>query len=369
MNSPSVLAKASSVARRLRCLSSPASPTTITTLGEPSLPATSFGSSTTASTSSTRIMTQQRRWLGSGGGARGARGHGWWINYRAGKGGRHLQGTYSHLDLDAMTEWNDAIFCLGSKLAYLDVKLESLAGMDDVDEADNENNQQEQTTVRRLTLELATEALPLVTENVLKLLGSGERGENENENESNEQQSLGYLSSTLHRIEKGVGILGGLVADNPNHQSLNPNAPTSKKKMGMCHPSFRAKHSPNAMDISSEHLVVNHLEGVVTMLQPRIGEVDSRFMLLSHNAPHLDGVSVAMGRLANPESLQALREWESTLITSHGVPTNAVLKIVGCGLLNDDDEEEDITTTTSISGGTSETVSESKKEQHASTMQ
>ena len=258
--------------------------------------------------------------MGSGGGARGARGHGWWVNYRAGKGGRHLQGTYSHLDLDDMAEWNDAVFALGSQLAYLDVKLESLAGIDDNSD-DNEKQQQEQK-VHRLTLELATEALPLATENMLKLL-SGDGGD-----------SVGYNSTTLHRIEKGVGLLGGLVAENPNFQSLNPNAPISKKMMGMCHPDFRMKHSPTAMDISSEHLVINHLEGVVTMLQPRIGEIDSRFLVLSQNAPHLDGVSVAVGRLATPESLQKVQEWESTLITSHGVPTNAVLKIVGCGLLD-----------------------------------
>lgn len=275
--------------------------------------------------------------MGSGGGARGARGHGWWVNYRAGKGGRHLQGTYSHLDLDDMAEWNDAVFALGSRLAYFDVKLESLAGIDD--DGDDDKTEKSEQKVHRLTLELATEALPLATENVLKLL-SGDGGDD-----------VGYHSTTLHRIEKGVGLLGGLVAENPNFQSLNPNAPTSKKMMGMCHPDFRMKHSPTAMDISSENLVINHLEGVVTMLQPRIGEIDSRFLVLSQNAPHMDGVSVAVGRLATPESLQKVQEWESTLITSHGVPTNAVLKIVGCGLLD------------------SSSVSESKQEEQQASMQ
>mmetsp|Transcript_21309 Transcript_21309/g.43832 ORF Transcript_21309/g.43832 Transcript_21309/m.43832 type:complete len:337 (+) Transcript_21309:127-1137(+) len=318
MNSSAIVSKASSVARRLRRLSS----STTSLIGSSSL--VGAGSSSSNLPISTTLMESpamnatttipQRRRMGSGGGTRGARGHGWWVNYRAGKGGRHLQGTYSHLDLDAMAEWNDAVFGLGSTLAYVDVKLESLAGMDEETEANAEQQ------IQRLTLELATEALPLATENFLKLLVAEDNG---------------YHSTTLHRIEKGVGILGGLVADNPNYQSLNPNAPTTKKKMGMCHPDLGMNTSPTAMDISKEHLVVNHLEGVVTMLQPRIGEIDSRFLVLGGNAPHLDGVSVAVGRLANPESLQAIQTWESTLITSHGVPTNAVLKIVGCGVLEE----------------------------------
>ena len=306
-----------------------------------------LNTATTTTTTTTTITTTpaQRRSFGSGGGTRGARGHGWWVNYRAGKGGRHLQGTYAHLDVEAMAVWNDAVFGMGSKMAYVDVKLEAQAGADEDNEHKDESNTTEkkptQTQTHRLTLELATAALPLATENVLKLL----------------QESLGgYESTTLHRIEKGVGILGGLVADNPNHQPLNLNAPTSKKKKGMCHPDFRMATSPTAMDVSSEKLVVHHLEGVITMLQPRIGQIDSRFLLLSNNAPHLDGVSVAIGRLANPESLEAIKNWESTLITSYGVPTNVNLRIVGCGML--DDEESNSTTTSS-----SEAVNDTKQEQ------
>lgn len=313
--------------------------------------ANTTSTATAITTTSTTTTSTQCRSFGSGGGTRGARGHGWWVNYRAGKGGRHLQGTYAHLDVEAMAMWNDAVFGMGSKMAYLDVKLEALAGADEENENENENNTEKETTqtqTHRLTLELATEALPLVTENVLKLL----------------QESLGgYDSTTLHRVEKGVGILGGLVADNPNHQPLNLNAPTSKKKKGMCHPDFRMATSPTAMDVSSEKLVVHHLEGVITMLQPRIGQIDSRFLLLSNNAPHLDGVSVAIGRLANPESLEAIKNWESTLITSHGVPTNVNLRIVGCGIL--EDEESNTTPTSSSSSSSSDaaiTASESMKQ-------
>jgi cyclophilin family peptidyl-prolyl cis-trans isomerase len=311
-----------------------------------------FANTTTATTTTITTTTTHRRWFGSGGGTRGARGHGWWVNYRAGKGGRHLQGTYAHLDVEAMEMWNDAVFGMGSKMAYLDVKLEALAGADENENKDDGNNTETQkqkkiTQTHRLTLELATEALPLATENVLKLL----------------QESLvGYHSTTLHRVEKGVGILGGLVADNPNHQVLNLNAPMSKKKKGMCHPDFRMVTSPTAMDVSSEKLVVHHLEGVITMLQPRIGQIDSRFLLLSSNAPHLDGVSVAIGRLANSESLDAIKNWESTLITSHGVPTNVTLRIVGCGLLEDEESNQ----TDSSSEAADDTNNGRTKQEHVS---
>lgn len=278
-----------------------------------------------ATSASTTPYSVQRRFLGSGGGTRGARGHGWWVNYRAGKGGRHLQGTYSHLDLEKMERWNDAVFQMGRQLAYLDVKVEALA--DEVaggnDDDNNPNEQQQQ--IHRLTLELATEVLPLATDNVVKLLQSSDDNE----------ESEGYLASTLYRVEKGVGLLGGLVATNPNHNPHHAHAPLTKRKMGRCHPDHRSKTSPTTMDISGEKLVLNHLEGVVTMLQPRIGEIDSRFLVLSHNAPHLDGVSVAVGRLvAESGSLETVRNWESSLITSHGVPTNVVLRVVGCGLLH-----------------------------------
>jgi len=333
MNSSSVVA--SSVARRLRGLSA----SSVSSVSSSMSSSSSTAATNPNSTSTSTAVQLQRRFMGSGGGTRGARGHGWWVNYRAGKGGRHLQGTYSHLDLDSMAEWNDAIFKLGRQLAYLDVRVESLADDDnDADDYDNnddnnndDNNQQHK--IHRLTLELATEVLPLATDNVVKLIQSGSEKETGGSNP-------GYLSSTLHRVEKGVGILGGLVDANPNHNPNNHNAPVTKRRMGICHPDHRSNTSPTAMDVSSEKLVLNHLPGVITMLQPRIGEIDSRFLVLSHNAPHLDGVSVAVGRLVGDDGLERVQEWESSLITSHGVPTNVVLRIVRCGLLDDDNNND-----------------------------
>ncbi|VEU38182.1 unnamed protein product [Pseudo-nitzschia multistriata] len=358
MNSSLVVA--SSVARRLRRASSTSILTgwgtaastavaSLSTFGNASLTRSS-GNDTIGSNHHANAdvaaapCAVQRRFMGSGGGTRGARGHGWWVNYRAGKGGRHLQGTYSHLDLESMEKWNDAVFQLGRQLAYLDVKVEALVDEDnDSGEDQNEQSQQQQQQVHRLTLELASEALPLATDNVVKLLQSSNLGENDGS-----EESPGYLSSTLHRIEKGVGILGGLVTDNPNHNPNNMNAPLTKRRMGRCHPDHRMRTSHTAMDVSSEKLVLNHLPGVITMLQPRIGEIDSRFLILSHNAPHLDGVSVAVGRLV--DSLEIVQEWESSLITSHGVPTNMVLRVVGCGLLEDGDSKATASKNSSSNG-------------------
>jgi len=278
------------------------------------------------------------RLFGSGGGSRGSRGHGWWVNYRSGKGGRHLQGTYSHLDDDERENamaWNEAVLAgLGSTRCYLDVRLESRI-VDETTERASSGGDDDGSKVKRLVLDLATGALPIATRNFGALLEEEAKGD-------------GYRGTTFHRIEKGVGFLGGLVAEKP---TSNPNAPETKRRFGRCHPSARMVSSPTAMDVSKERSVLRHRAGVLTMLQPRIGEIDSRFLLLTEDAPHLDGVSVAIGRLAAAASeeeggdcsLETLRGWESSLITSMGVPTTAVLRIVDCGFLpaaaTDDDDD------------------------------
>ena len=308
MNTSTSLSKVSSAVRRLR-----RGPSFSSTIARPAI---IIGSSSVRS-------------FGSGGGTRGARGHGWWVNYRAGKGGRHLQGEYHHLDVDSMANWNDAAFSLGSQMGYLDVRLEAMSGIstsstttEKDDDGDSDSNNEKTTTAHRLKLELATTALPRAADNFVKLL------------QDNDGNADGYLSSTLHRVEKGVGILGGLVTKNPNSHP-NATGTSTKTMIGKCHPDYCHPTSMTAMDISSEHLVISHLPGVITMLQPRIGEIDSRYMMLSHHAPHMDGVSVAIGRLSD-DSLEIIQKWESTLITSYGVPTNITLRVVGCGLLEEE---------------------------------
>ena len=237
---------------------------------------------------------EARRKFGSGGGTRGARGHGWWINYRAGKGGRHLQGEYSHIDKDDQAAWNDAVFSLGSQFAYIDIQMEPLH-----QDAENE----EELTQHRLILELATEAFPRATSNFTKLL---------------EADQDGYKSSTLHRVEKNVGVLGGHVWNGT----------------GRCHEDFLSSTSATSMK-QSEHMVLSHVPGIITMLSQRVEEIDSRFMLCTSHAPHLDGKAVAIGRL-DDESLKLVQHWDNTLITSKGHPSNVALRIKDCGMLEED---------------------------------
>jgi len=259
-----------------------------------------------------------------------------------------LQGEYNHLNLEDRNDWNDAVFSLGSQLAFLDIRVESSSGMivaaTTTATTKNENEEDSAGTIHRLELELATTALPLAADNFLKLIKAKTKIDtNSNgvdvDNTNDDDDVYGYLGSTLHRIEKGVGILGGLVAKNPYS---DPNAssfgPTTKTRIGRCHPDHLMETSFTAMDVTSEHFVLCHVPGVITMMQPRVNEIDSRFMILSHHAPHMDGVAgVAIGRVVTEESLRTIQTWENSLITSYGVPTNLTLRIVDCGLLEADE--------------------------------
>lgn len=238
------------------------------------------------------------RSFGSGGGTRGARGHGWWINYRAGKGGRHLQGEYSHLNMEELRAWNDAVFSLGSQLVYMDILVEPLHLEDGANEEDLKKH--------RLVLELASEVFPRASENFIKLL---------------EADMDGYKSSTLHRVEKNVGLLGGNVW----------------KGTGKCHQDFQMETSATSME-QTERMVLSHIPGVVTMTSQRVKEIDSRFLLCSHHAPHLDGNAVAIGRL-DESSLAQVQEWESNLITQKGHPSTVSLRVSDCGTLHDASEQ------------------------------
>ena len=240
------------------------------------------------------------RHFGSGGGARGSRGHGWFVNYRAGKGGRHLQGDYANLDMEEMKAWNDAVFALGSQHVYMDISVEPLHK----DKEDKESSVEH----TRLVMELASGVFPKAVENFKNLLQS---------------ESDGFQSSTLHRVEKNVGLLGGNVWNGT----------------GKCSEEYRMATSATAME-QTENLVLSHLPGVVTMLSQRVQEIDSRFMLCAYHAPHLDGKGVAIGRL-DESSLEQVEKWVSTLITQKGHPTTVALRVTDCGILDDDDQLEE----------------------------
>lgn len=239
-----------------------------------------------------------KRTFGSGGGTRGARGHGWWVNYRAGKGGRHLQGEYSHLNVEELKAWNDAVFSLGSQHVYMDIAMEPLH--------QEEGGDRDSLEKHRLVIELATEVLPRATENFTKLL---------------EAEQDGYKTSTLHRVEKKVGLMGGNVWNGT----------------GKCFEDFRMETSATSME-QSEHMVLSHIPGTISMLSQRVQEIDSRFLLCCHHAPHLDGRAVVIGRL-DDASLKTVQGWESSLITQKGHPTNVALRITSCGILEESPAE------------------------------
>jgi cyclophilin family peptidyl-prolyl cis-trans isomerase len=237
------------------------------------------------------------RSFGSGGGSRGSRGHGWWLNYRAGKGGRHLQGDYANMDVEELKAWNDAVFSLGSQFVYMDITLEPLHK--EIDTKDDLESS-------RLVIELATAVFPKAAENFTSLLTA---------------QETGFKTSTLHRVEKKVGLLGGNVWNGK----------------GKCFEDLRMQTSATAME-QTEHMVLSHIPGVVTMLSQRVKEIDSRFMFCAYHAPHLDGNAVAIGRL-DEESLAQVQKWEQTLITQKGHPTTIALRVTDCGILDDKIEE------------------------------
>lgn len=117
-------------------------------------------------------------------GTRGARGHGWYQNYRAGKGGRHLQGEYFDRPTDCL-DWNAKILQLGSTRAYLDISVES------------RNEEATQLEEHRLYMNLASAVLPESTAHFLSLAPGG----------------------SLHRKEANVGWLSSheSIARTPIH--------------------------------------------------------------------------------------------------------------------------------------------------------
>lgn len=208
-----------------------------------------------------------------------------------------MQGEYSHLNVDELKAWNDAVFSLGSEFAYMDILVEPVH---------QEEDRKEALAQHRLIIELASEVFPRATENFKRLM---------------ELESDGFKGSNLHRVEKKVGLMGGNVW----------------KGTGRCHEDFRMSTSLTSME-QAEKMVLSHLPGVITMLSQRVQEIDSRFLLCTHHAPHMDGKAVAIGRL-DEESAEQVQKWESTLITQKGFPTTVQLRVADCGVLQEDVKE------------------------------
>lgn len=225
-------------------------------------------------------------------GTRGARGHGWLRKYRAGLGGRHLQGRWHWRDIDELNEVNDMVFAMNESLgddskipteAYLDL---SVAG----DEP------------RRVTIELASAALPKTTENFRLLCQQG-------------GDEGGYESTSLYRVEKTVGVcLGDVVTDDGSS--------------GRCHPAIGTPYSP--FSFPDEGNFLSHTgPGIVSMMSSGVHGNDSRFLITTTGAAQLDGRFVAFGRVK--EGMDVINDIATGVFTKRGRPT-VEIKVAGCGV-------------------------------------
>mmetsp|Transcript_29085 Transcript_29085/g.45762 ORF Transcript_29085/g.45762 Transcript_29085/m.45762 type:complete len:263 (+) Transcript_29085:28-816(+) len=232
-------------------------------------------------------------------GTRGARGHGWLQKYRAGLGGRHLQGRWHYRNNEELNRVNDEVFAMNAK-----------DGGDGDDSSKNNKNNNEAfldisvggEEARRVVIELAAAALPKTVQN-FKLL-------------CQEKKDHGYESTKLYKIEKTVGLCLGDVVSNDGTG-------------GRCHPSVGTDESPFAFE--DEGFVVSHTgPGIVSMMSPGVHRNDSRFLITTTEAPQLDGRFVAFGRVK--EGMDVVNDIATSIFTKRGRPTVDV-RVVGCGVV------------------------------------
>lgn len=242
-------------------------------------------------------------------GTRGARGHGWLKKYRAGLGGRHLQGRWHNRDVDELNMINDEVFAMNKTLdsdsipteAYLDISVEGEAP-------------------RRVVIELASAALPKTTENFRLLCQEKGSSSKENDNDEgvvgDEKGSGGYENTSVYKIEKTVGLcMGDIVSDDGSG--------------GRCHPKSGTYLSPYSF--KDEGFLISHTgPGIVSMMSPGVGRNDSRFLITTTGASQLDGRFVAFGRVK--EGMDVVEDIATGVFTKRGKPTVEV-KVDKCGVL------------------------------------
>jgi cyclophilin family peptidyl-prolyl cis-trans isomerase len=254
--------------------------------------------------------SSHRRFFATG--TRGSRGHGWYTNYRAGKGGRHLQGEYYERNMDECLRWNEAILEMGFRQAYFDVVCEPRSS--EVVQQDKKG-----CTIapvlealsgekHRLYIDLADTVMAETSANFIDLCL---------------KETDGYKGSLLYRFERNVGACGGDVLTNTGRAG-------------------KAAHgSPLTYTVQRDPLAMWHVPGTITMLVARVGDIDSRFVLCTEWAPHLDGINRAFGRLTEG-SLAVVKKWQSTLLTRNGVPSSYDLVVVGCGTVTESIVSSDV---------------------------
>ena len=253
----------------------------------------------TSSKSSSAVNIVSHRSFATG--TRGSRGHGWYVNYRAGKGGRHLQGEFQDRSLEDCQEWNAAILKLGSRRVYLDVVMEparsNVQKRGEVPPLDSLKGER-----HRLIIDLATEVMPETCQNFIDLCLA---------------ETEGYKGSMFYRIEPKVGLCGGDVLTNIGK--------TGKAAAG----------NPLNLMVKEDPLAMWHIPGAVTMVVQTVDEIDSRFILCTGAAHHLDGINRAFGTMT-PESVAIVQAWEADVLTKKGVPATFDLVVVDSGLLDEE---------------------------------
>jgi len=239
------------------------------------------------------FINQQTRSMG---GTRGARGHGWLKKYRAGLGGRHLQGRHHNRDKQKLVSINDEVFALNQSLNGVVGDKPTMTYIDLQIEGDKDPH--------RIIIELASAALPKTCGNFAALC---------------KDESCGYESTKVFKIEKNVGVC------------LGDNTPSNNGEGGKCHPDFAVEgHNPYSFE--HEALVLSHAQkGMVTMLSSGLDKNDSRFMITTVNdSPHLDGKYMAFGRVK--EGLEWLEKIAENTFTKRGKPISNI-EVVSSGVL------------------------------------
>ena len=160
---------------------------------------------------------------------------------------------------------------------------------------------EDQKEVKRITIELASAALPITCDNFAKLCRDG------------------YENSKVFKIEPKAGIcLGDTTEKNNGYQ-------------GSCHESV-AKDTGNPHTFEHENTVLSHAQkGIVSMLSTGLDRNDSRFIITTvDDAPHLDGKYVAFGRVK--EGMEVLEALVKNTFTKKGRPTLDI-QVVKSGVL------------------------------------
>ena len=235
-----------------------------------------------------------------GTGSRGARGHGWFQKYREGKGGRHLQGRYHYRNIPELLEINDQVFSFNrttsteNNSVYLDIAV------------DNDRND-----IHRIVIELASKALPVTCTNFRNLCNS------HNTTSDDVCCDWGYQNTNVFKIEKNVGLCMGDVVGLDG-------------KGGMCHPSVW-ENTKIPYTFAHESQAISHAEpGIVSMLSSGLDKNDSRFIITTHDAPQLDGLYVAFGRVQ--QGMDFIQHLSQSIYTRKGKPS-VNIQIVSCGSL------------------------------------